>query len=84
MKKKIGKINNFFSRISVAVVDLSSDLKVGSQIAIEGSTTAFEQTVSSMQIEKESIEEAKAGQMVAIKVNDRVRRGDIVYLVTPE
>ncbi len=84
MKKEIGKIINFFSRINVAVVDLTGDLAIGSQITIEGSTTSFEQQVTSMQIEQQSIESAQAGQLVAIKVDSRVRNGDNVYMATPD
>ena len=83
-KKEIGKITHFYSRINVAVMELTDELKVGDQIAIEGSTTSIEQTVSSMQIEKENIEVAKAGEMIGLKVADRVRPGDTVYKLTPE
>jgi len=83
-KKEIGKVTHFYSRISVAVIELTDELKVGDQIAIEGSTTSFEQAISSMQIENENLEVAKAGQMIGLKVADRVRLGDIVYKLTPE
>jgi len=83
-KKEIGNVTHFYSRISVAVIELTDELKVGDQIAIEGSTTSFEQAISSMQIEKENFEVAKAGQMIGLKVADRVRPGDIVYKLTPE
>jgi translation elongation factor EF-1alpha len=76
---QIGKIANFYSRINVAVVELSGKIHVGDKISIEGATTSFEQTVDSMQIEHESIKEAKAGQSIGLKVKDRVRIGDIVY-----
>lgn len=78
-KVEIGKVANFYSRISVAVVELSAKISVGDKISIEGATTNFEQTVDSMQIEHESIKEAKAGQSIGLKVKDRVRIGDIVY-----
>ena len=84
MKKEIGKIANYFSKISVAVIDLTDDLKVGSTIAFEGATTSFEQAVDSMEIDRQKIETGKAGQQVALKVTQRVRGGDTVYLVTPE
>jgi hypothetical protein len=35
-----------------------------------------------MQINNVNVQEAKAGDSVGIKVPDRVRRGDVVYLVT--
>jgi putative protease len=54
-------------------------LKVGDTIAIKGPTTDIEQKVDSMQIEHESVQEAKAGQSIGMKVTDRVRETDIVY-----
>ena len=50
-KKEIGKVDHFFSNISVAVIELTGALKVGDEIHIKGATTDFTQKVDSMQIE---------------------------------
>jgi len=80
-KKEIGKITHYFGKISVALIRLSDTLKDGDQISIEGAHTNFEQVVESIQLDKQSIPEATAGQEAAIKVKDRVREGDTVYKV---
>jgi putative protease len=77
--EKVGEVAHYFTKISVAVVDLSAPIKIGDKIAVKGMTTSFEQTVKSMQIEGKNIEEAKAGDDIGMKVDDRVRKGDIVY-----
>jgi putative protease len=77
--EKVGEISHYFTKIGVAVVDLTSALKVGDRIAVKGMTTSFEQNVGSMQIEHETIQAAKAGDSIGMKVMDRVRKGDIVY-----
>ena len=77
--EKVGEVTHYFTKISVAVVDVSGPIKVGDQIAIKGMTTNFEQTVGSMQIEGKNIEEAKQGDDIGLKVADRVRTGDVVY-----
>jgi len=77
----VGKITHFFDKISVAVIELSGTLREGDKIRIKGSTTDFEQTVNSMQIEHETIEEANAGQSIGLKVSEKVRPGDEVFLV---
>ncbi len=77
--EKVGEVTHYFTKISVAVVDLSANMKVGDRIAIKGMTTNFEQTVKSMQIDGKDIEEAKAGDVIGMKVDVRVRKGDIVY-----
>jgi len=80
-KKEVGKISHFFSKINVAVVELSNTLKVGEEILIEGPSTSVRQTVDSMQIEHENVEVAKKGQSIGMKVVDKVREKDTVYKV---
>ncbi len=80
-KKLIGKITHFFSKIDVAVIELSDDIRVGDRIRIEGATTSFEQVVESMEIENEKVELASSGQSIGLKVKDRVRVHDNVYKI---
>jgi len=79
----IGKVNDFFAKPVVAGIALTAPLKAGDMIHIIGHTTDVLMTVQSMQINNANVTEAKAGDAVGIKVTDRVRRGDIVYKVTP-
>lgn len=80
-KQEVGKVVHFFGKVSVAAIKLSDTLQVGDRISIEGAHTNFEQTVDSIQIEKQAVTEAKAGQDVGIKVKDRVREHDTVYKI---
>ncbi|MBI4116535.1 translation elongation factor-like protein [Candidatus Pacearchaeota archaeon] len=80
-EKTIGKISTYFSHVGVAAVKISDKLKVGDKIRIKGNTTDFEQKVESMQIENEKVKEAKKGDHVGIKVSERVRPNDKVFLV---
>lgn len=77
--EKVGEVSHYFTKINVAVVELSAPLRVGDRIAIKGMTTNLEQTVESMEIEHETIEEAMKGDSIGLKVVDRVREGDVVY-----
>jgi translation elongation factor EF-1alpha len=79
---EIGKVSDFFAKPVVAGIALSGTLKIGDKIHIRGSTTDMELPVQSMQIERVNITEGKPGDLVGIKVPDRVRRGDTVYKVT--
>ena len=79
--KEIGIVTHYFTRIGVAVVNLADTLSVGDRIIIKGTTTNFEQTVESMQIEHKNVNVAYGGQSVGLKVNQRVREGDKVYKV---
>ncbi|MFC1937692.1 translation elongation factor-like protein [Chloroflexota bacterium] len=78
----IGDVTEFFARPVVAGIELSGILNVGDMLHIKGHTTDLEVSVASMQINNVNVQEAKAGDLVGIKVPDRVRRGDRVYKVT--
>jgi putative protease len=78
---KVGKITHYFVKIEVAVIELIDMLSVGDRILIKGANTYFEQAISSMQIEHANIDEAKSGQSIGLKVEQRVREGDEVYKI---
>ena len=79
--KSIGKIAHYFGHIGVAVIDLSDKLKAGDTIRIIGGETDFTQQVESMEIEHQKIKEAKKGDSVGLKVEQKVREGYKVYKV---
>lgn len=80
-KKLVGEVTHYYTRIGVAVVRLIDELTIGDEILIEGKTTNFRQRVESMQIEKRPIQRAKAGQIIGLKVVNRVREKDSVYKI---
>ena len=78
----IGRVEKFFKKPSVAAVRVEGGgLKVGDQVRFHGATTDFTQTVDSMQVEHDSVQEGKPGDLVGIKTKDRVRPGDMVAIV---
>lgn len=80
--KLIGKITHYFSKIGVAVIELSDTLKAGDTIRIVGGETDFNQVVESMEIEHQKVNEAKAGDSVGLKVSQKVREGYKVYKIS--
>jgi hypothetical protein len=76
---QIGHITHFFSKINVAIVELTAPLSVGESILIKGPTTDFEQVVDSMQIEHQNIQTAEAGQSIGLKTAQLVKEKDMVY-----
>jgi putative protease len=82
--KRIGEVTHFYTKIGVAVIDLTDKIRVGDTVHILGRTTDFRQDVKSLQIEHQSIDEADPGEEVALKVERRVRRGDKVYKLIGE
>jgi hypothetical protein len=82
--ERIGVVTHYFGKISVAVIKLNMDLKTGERVHFLGRHTDFPQEITSMQIEHKTVDEAKAGTEVAVKVQQRVRRGDTVFRLADE
>lgn len=78
---KVGKISHVYGKIGVGVVELTGKLSVGDTIKIKGHERDFEQVVTSMQIEMESVESASKGQSIGLKLDEKVKDGDLVYKV---
>lgn len=83
-EQSVGTVSHFWSALGVAGIELSGDLKVGDTIHIYGHSSDFSQTVDSIQIEHLSVDLAKAGDSIGLKVNGQVRVHDQVRVVTPD
>ncbi|MBU4535293.1 MAG: U32 family peptidase [Euryarchaeota archaeon] len=80
IKKDVGEVVNYFSQVKAAEVRLWADLKVGDHLIIQGPTTgSIKQKVESMQMEGSSITKAVKGDNAGLKVDEKVRPGDLVY-----
>lgn len=85
MEEKIGVVEDYFARVGVAGIKITEGrLRVGDTIYIKGHTTDLTFKVDSMEIEHEKVEEVGVDDEVGIKVAERVRPGDGVYLVISE
>jgi hypothetical protein len=81
-EKKLGKVTHYFSKISVAIIELTDDaLSVNETIHIKGHTSDFTQKVDSMQIEHIIVEKTEIGQSVGIKIIAHAHENDMVYKV---
>ena len=76
----IGKVTHWYDKIGVAVVKLTSSLKRGDKIKIKRGEEEFEDTVSSIQIDRKDVENANKGDDAAVKLSQRVHEGAEVYL----
>lgn len=76
--KPIGKITHYYDKAGVAIVELSGALKIGDKIKIEGGKNEFEQTVAEMQMDHKAVSSAGSGDVVGIKVNQKIREGALV------
>ena len=77
--EEVGRVSRFFAHPSVAIVEVSKPLKIGDAVYVKGHTTDFQQTVESMQVDHQPVQEARPGDSVGLKVKDRCREHDMVY-----
>jgi len=81
----IGKVTHYFSKVQVAAMEITAgELVVGDTIHVVGHTSDFTQKVDSMQIEHASVQTAKVGDQIGIRVADHAREHDQVYRVAAD
>ncbi|MEJ2172619.1 MAG: EF-Tu/IF-2/RF-3 family GTPase [Woeseiaceae bacterium] len=81
-EKQIGTVTHYYNHLHVAgVLVTDGELHIGDKIHIRGHTSDFEQTVNSMEIDHATIDVAKPGDDIGLKVVEHAREHDEVYLV---
>ncbi len=80
-EKEIGKVTHYYGKLSVGILELIDTLKVGDTIHIKGHSSDFTQVVDSIQIEHASVSEAKKGDLIGLRVDQKVHEHDKVYKV---
>lgn len=82
-EQEIGVVTHYFGHIEVAGIRMTAGtLKSGDTIHVVGHTSDFTQVVGSIQIEHTTVDEAKSGDEIGLKVVDHAREHDKVYKVT--
>lgn len=80
IKKDIGQVVNYYSKVGAAEIRIWDDLKIGDKIIIQGKTTgSITHTIDSMQIEGKSVSSVEKGCNVAIAIPTKVRENDFIY-----
>lgn len=79
-QSRVGIVTHYFGQIGVAVVNLERDLALGDHIQfVRRGFFQFDQEVTSIQIEHKSLQSASAGQEIALRVIEPVRKGTEIY-----
>lgn len=78
-EKLIGKVTHYYSKIGVAIVELSDSISIGDVLHFTAGNTDFEEQLSSIEVEHENVSSAKKGDVVGVKVSQKVRGGEQVY-----
>ena len=78
-EKEIGKITHYFGHLSVGIIELQDELKVGDTIHIKGAHDDFTQTIQVMQLDHKDVQQGSKGQMIGIKVDRKVHPHDKIF-----
>ncbi len=82
-EEQVAVIVKFFAKPSVAALEVTNGtITKGDLLKYKGHTTDFTEEIASMEIDNQSVDEVKAGDLVGVKVKERVREGDKVYKVS--
>lgn len=81
-EEQVAVIVKFFAKPSVAALEVTNGtIKIGDVLRYKGHTTDFTEEITSMEIDNQAVVEAKVGDLVGVKVKERVRENDQVYKV---
>jgi len=81
-EQEIGVVTHYYDKIQVAAIRLTKgSLKTGDTIHILGHVTDVKQVVASLQIEHAVVPEAKKGDEIGVKVDERVHEHDQVFKI---
>ncbi len=81
----IGQVTHYFGKAGVAAIEITEgELRIGDTIHVVGTATDFTQEIESMQIDHDSVESAKVGDQLGIRVAEPARKKDKIYKVVPE
>jgi len=76
-----GRVRNYYKKINVASIEVTASLKLGDLVHIKGHFTDFDQEIYSIEIRHTQVKEVTEGQIAGIKVDNYVRKNDLIYRV---
>ena len=79
---EVGVVIKYFAKPGVAAVKVTGgSIKPGDLLRYKGHTTDFTEQVTTMEIDRQPVEEARLGDMIGLKVQERERENDKVLKV---
>lgn len=76
---QIGFVVNYYPKVGVAEIKVIDNIKLNDELIFEGKTTFLKQRLDSMESHHKKINFAKKGDLIGVKVNERVRINDLVF-----
>ena len=81
VREHVGKVTNFFSKLNVAEIALTSgEVSVGDTLAFEGATTGIQEiVVEELRLDAGPVPTVRKGDLFSVATGVLVHRGDKVY-----
>lgn len=77
---KIGTVINYYEKIGVTVIQLTSNLTIGDEIKIyKDGQLVLIQKVDKIIMNQQNITFAKSKDVIALKLNEKVQKGSEIY-----
>ena len=81
-EEEVGTVVKFFAKPSVAALKITKgSIKKGDILRYKGHTSDFTEEINTMEVDNQPVDEATVGDLIGVKVKERVREKDIVYKV---
>ena len=80
----VGIARHYFPKTQIGEFILQTgEIELGDEIIITGKTTGIvHQKIESLYVDEKSASKAKKGEIITIKLNERIRKNDKLYVVT--
>lgn len=79
----VGKIIAYYSKIEVAILELTGTVKLGDTLQFSAKKFLFQQKIESMQIDREEVKTAKKGETIGLKIACAPEVNTEVYKLLP-
>jgi putative protease len=78
----VAVVVNFYAKPGVAAIKVTQgSISKGDLLKYKGHTTDFTEEVTQMEIDRRVVEEGHPGDLIGVKVQEKVRKNDKVYKV---
>jgi len=77
---KIGKVINYYEKIGITIIALTGNLTLGDKIKVfKDGECILTQKIDEIKVNQKNIPFAKSGDVVALLLNEKTKKGSEIY-----
>lgn len=80
LREVVGVVENYYTKLGVALLKLDKEVRVGEKVIIEGKTTKVEQEIQEMRDDDGLVIDHASNGLVTVPIKDKVRKNDLVLM----